>query len=55
MDLHTQMKKDYLKKNEEHDKYVDLYTQAREEKSAIERKIIDLKFLVYKNYNLRLV
>ena len=54
MNLHTQMKKDYLKKNEEHEKYINLYNQAREEKGAIERKIIDLKFLIYKNYNLRL-
>jgi hypothetical protein len=55
MNLHTKMKKDYQKVNEDHEKYVDLYTQAREEKSAIERKMINLKFLVYKNYNVRLI
>jgi seryl-tRNA synthetase len=54
MKLHTQMKKDYQKVNEDHDKYVDLFTQAREDKHIIERKIMNLKFLVYKTYNVRL-
>ncbi|MGZ7050374.1 MAG: hypothetical protein ACXVHO_10245, partial [Methanobacterium sp.] len=55
MNLHAKIKKDYQKVNEDHDKYVDLYTQAREDKHVIERKIMNLKFLVYKNYNVRLV
>ncbi|MGZ7116589.1 MAG: coiled-coil domain-containing protein [Methanobacterium sp.] len=55
MNLHAKIKKDYQKVNEDHDKYVDLYTQAREDKHVIERNIMNLKFLVYKNYNVRLV
>lgn len=54
MKLHAQMKKDYQKVTEDHDKYVDLFTQAREEKHVIERKIMNLKFLVHKTYNIRL-
>ena len=50
-----QMKKDYQKVNENHDKYVELYTQAREERHLIERKMMNLKSLVYKNYKVRLV
>jgi hypothetical protein len=55
MNLHTQMKKDYQKVNENHDKYVELYTQAREERHVIERKMMNIKSLVYKNYKVRLV
>lgn len=54
MKQHAQMKKDYQKAAEDHDKYVDLFTQAREEKHIIERKIMNLKFLVHKTYNIRL-
>ena len=55
MNLHTQMKKNYEKVNNDHDRYVELYTQAREERYVIERKMMNLKALVYKNYKLRLV
>jgi chromosome segregation ATPase len=55
MNLHSKMKKDYQKVNENHDKYVELYTQAREERHVIERKMMNLKSLVYKNYKVRLV
>jgi len=55
MKLHAEMKKNYRQVNEDHDKYVELYTQAREERHSIERKMMNLKVLVYKNYKLRLV
>ncbi len=55
MNLHSKMKKDYQKVNENHEKYVELYTQAREERHLIERKMMNLKSLVYKNYKVRLV
>ena len=54
MKLHADMKKNHRKVIEDHDKYVDLYTQAREEKYSIERKMRNLKVLVYKNYKIRL-
>ncbi|MBI5680556.1 MAG: hypothetical protein HZC47_06680 [Methanobacterium sp.] len=55
MKLHSEMKNNHKKVNEDHDKYVDLYTKAREERHNIERKMVYLKSLVYKNYKLRLV
>lgn len=55
MKLHSEMKNDHKKVNEDHDKYVDLYTKAREERHNIERKMVYLKSLVYKNYKVRLV
>lgn len=55
MKLHADMKKKYRKVSEDHDRYVDLYTKAREEQHSIERKMRNLKVLVYKNYKIRLV
>lgn len=55
MKLHADMKKNHRKVNEDHDKYVELYTKAREERHSIERKMMNLKVLVYKNYKIRLV
>ena len=54
MKLHADMKKSHRKVTEDHDKYVELYTQAREERYSIERKMRNLKVLVYKNYKMRL-
>ena len=54
MKLHADMKKNYRKVAEDHDKYVELYTKAREEQHSIERKMRNLKVLVYKNYKIRL-
>ncbi len=54
MKLHADMKKSHRKVTEDHDKYVELYTQAREERFSIERKMRNLKVLVYKNYKMRL-
>ena len=54
MKLHADMKKSHRKVTEDHDKYVELYTQAREERYSIERKMRNLKVLVYKNYKIRL-
>lgn len=55
MKLHSDMKKDHQKVNEDHDRYVELYTKAREERHVLERKMMNLKSIVYKNYKLRLV
>lgn len=54
MKQHAQMKKDYQQVNEDHEKYVELYTQARERKHFIERNMMYLKSLFYKNYKIRL-
>jgi hypothetical protein len=54
MKLHADMKKNYRQVAEDHDKYVELYTKAREEQHSIERKMRNLKVLVYKNYKIRL-
>lgn len=55
MKLHTEMKKNHKKVNEDHDRYIGLYTKAREERHGIERKMMNLKVLVYKNYKIRLI
>lgn len=55
MKLHADMKKNHRQVNEDHDKYVDLYTRAREERYNIERKMMNLKVLIYKSYKIRLV
>lgn len=55
MKLHAEMKKDHRQINKDHEKYVELYTKAREERHMIERKMMNLKVLVYKNYKIRLV
>lgn len=55
MKLHADMKKNHRRVTEDHDKYVELYTKAREERHSIERKMMNLKVLVYKNYKIRLI
>jgi len=55
MKLHSDIKKHHKKVNEDHDKYVKLYTQAREERHVLERKMMNLKNIVYKNYKVRLI
>ncbi|MGF7118825.1 hypothetical protein [Methanobacterium oryzae] len=55
MKLHSKLKKDHQKVNTDHDKYVELYTKAREERHILERKMMNLKSIVYKNYKIRLV
>jgi len=55
MKLHAEMKKNHRQVNKDHDKYVELYTKAREERYSIERKMRNLKVFVYKNYKIRLV
>ena len=55
MNLHAKMKKNHRQVNKDHDKYVELYTKAREERHSLERKMMNLKVLVYKNYKIRLV
>ena len=55
MKLHSEMKKNHQKVNEDHDRYVDLYTKARAERHVLERKMMNLKSIVYKNYKVRLV
>lgn len=53
--LHSTMKKEYQKADKDHARYVELYTKERAKKHDIERKMITLKMMVYKNYGLRLI
>lgn len=55
MKLHIEIKKHQKKVDEDHDRYVELYTQAREERHVLERKMMNLKSIVYKNYKVRLI
>ncbi len=55
MILHSTMKKEHQKADEEHARYVDLYTQERAKKHDLERKMMNLKMMVYKSYGLRLI
>jgi len=55
MILHSTMKKDHQKADEEHARYVELYTQERAKKHDLERKMMNLKMMVYKTYGLRLI
>jgi len=55
MILHSTMKKEHQKADEEHARYVELYTQERAKKHDLERKMMNLKMMVYKNYGLRLI
>lgn len=55
MILHTTLKKEYHKADEEHARYVELYTKERAKKHEIESKMMNLKLIVYKNYGLRLI
>jgi len=55
MKLHSDIKKHHQKVNEAHDIYVELYTKAREERHVLERKMMNLKSIVYKNYKVRLI
>jgi hypothetical protein len=54
LNLHFKIKKDCEKVSEEHDHYVDLYTKARAEKHALERKLVNIKMIVSQEYGLRL-
>lgn len=55
MILHSTMKKEHQKADEEHARYVELYTQERAKKHDLERKMMNLKMMVYKTYGLRLI
>jgi len=55
MILHSTMKKEHQKADEKHARYVELYTQERAKKHDLERKMMNLKMMVYKNYGLRLI
>ncbi len=55
MILHSTMKKEHQKADEEHARYVELYTQERAKKHDLERKMMNLKMMVYKSYGLRLI
>ena len=55
MILHSTMKKEHQKADEQHARYVELYTQERAKKHDLERKMMNLKMMVYKNYGLRLI
>ena len=55
MKLNYDIKKHHKKVNEDHDKYVELYTKAREERHILERKMMNIKSIVYKNFKVRLI
>ena len=55
MILHSTMKKEHQKADEQHAHYVELYTQERAKKHDLERKMMNLKMMVYKSYGLRLI
>lgn len=55
MILHSTMKKEHQKADKEHARYVELYTQERAKKHDLERKMMNLKMMVYKDYGLRLI
>jgi hypothetical protein len=55
MMLHSTLKKEHQRADKEHARYVELYTQERAKKHEIERKMMNLKMMVYQNYGLRLV
>jgi len=55
MILHSTMKKEHQKADEEHARYVELYTQERAKKHDLERKMMNLKMMVYKSYGIRLI
>ncbi len=53
--LHSSLKKDHQRADKEHARYVELYTKERAKKHEIERKMMNLKMMVYQNYGVRLV
>ena len=55
MILHSTMKKEHQKADKEHARYVELYTKERAKKHDLERKMMNLKMMVYKSYGLRLI
>ena len=55
MILHSTMKKEHQKADKEHTRYVELYTKERAKKHDLERKMMNLKMMVYKSYGLRLI
>ncbi len=55
MMLHSSLKKEHQRADKEHARYVELYTKERAKKHEIERKMMNLKMMVYHNYGLRLV
>jgi hypothetical protein len=55
MILHSTMKKEHQQADKEHARYVELYTQERAKKHDLERKMMNLKMMVYKSYGLRLI
>lgn len=55
MQLHSKIKKDHAKADKEHARYVKLFTQERQKKHNLERKMMNLKMMVYKEYGIRLI
>jgi chromosome segregation ATPase len=53
--LHSDMKEDYKKADEDHTRYMELMRKSKENMNVIDRKIMYIKFLVHKNYDLRLL
>jgi hypothetical protein len=53
--LHSSLKKEHQEADKQHARYVELYTQERAKKHDLERKMMNLKMMVYKSYGLRLI
>ena len=55
LNLHSHIKKEYKKIDAEHKKYLELCNQTKEKRYGLERELLSLKMLVYRQYKLRLI
>ncbi len=55
LNLHSHIKKEYKKIDAEHKKYLELCNQTKEKRYSLERELLSLKMLVYRQYKLRLI
>lgn len=55
LNLHSHIKKEYKKVDAEHKKYLELCNQTKEKRYGLERELLSLKMLVYREYKLRLI
>jgi len=53
--LYSKIKKDHENVNKDYERYIKLSTRAREERHGLESKMMNLRLLIYKNYNVRLM
>ncbi|MDI6643980.1 MAG: hypothetical protein QME14_02895 [Methanobacteriaceae archaeon] len=53
--LHEDLKRDYKDADEDKAKYMELYREMKDKMSILDKKIMYLKLIVSKNYDLRLL